>query len=408
MKVRNAVLVTGLAVALLGSPAAAAPAKETPKTVKPDLKLIAKRVVVDTLKVNEKDVVLIEGDVRDIALLEELRLEAQKAGGTVLFMPSREAYDRRFLEEVPEKHFGKAAALWLKLWPLITVWIDIYGQENPGLLKNIPPAKLVARDKPWKAVFDLLAKRHVRRVQLGNGLYPTTATAKQYSMTRDQLAALYYGGLTADPARLRESAEAARALLAKGKQLHLTSPGGTDLKLRIERRPIVVSDGQITDAKVKKGGSAAWAYLPAGDVMFAPVPKSAEGKVVFDRVLYEDGEIRGLTFVFKAGKVTSMEAKPGPTYDRFKAAYQAAPARKDEFAGIDLGVNPDIKAPRGSKLLTWVPAGTVTVAIGGNLWAGGDNTMAYGAGGFITDGTVTVDDKPLIEKGSLKVGPAAK
>jgi hypothetical protein len=32
-----------------------------------------------------------------------------------------------------------------------------------------------------------------------------------------------------------------------------------------------------------------------------------------------------------------------------------------------------VKPPAGSRLATWVPAGTITIGTGNNVWAGGDN-----------------------------------
>jgi hypothetical protein len=78
------------------------------------------------------------------------------------------------------------------------------------------------------------------------------------------------------------------------------------------------------------------------------------------------------------------------------------------FPGSPVAAAPGLKAPRGSKLLTWSPAGTIAVTIGNQMWAGGETVLNYSAGGFITNGTLTVDGKPLVEKGVLKVGPAAK
>ncbi len=52
---------------------------------------------------------------------------------------------------------------------------------------------------------------------------------------------------------------------------------------------------------------------------------------------------------------------------------------------------------------TWVPAGTVTVGMGNNLWAGGNNRSTYGYYVSLTGTTVTMDGKPIIENGLLKI-----
>jgi hypothetical protein len=169
---------------------------------------------------------------------------------------------------------------------------------------------------------------------------------------------------------------------------------------------VQVSDGSITDARRKKGGSASWVYLPAGEVMVTPVPGTATGTVVFDRVPMEDVEVLGLKLTFKAGKIVAMTAKPGAAWDRLKAYYDKSPPRKDEFGTIDIGVNPSVKVPKGSKLLSYIQPGIVNVWAGGNVDSGGDNPVNANFGGALIDATVTVDGVTLVEKGSLKVDPA--
>ena len=91
----------------------------------------------------------------------------------------------------------------------------------------------------------------------------------------------------------------------------------------------------------------------------------------------------------------------GPGFEAIKAQYDAAGQGKDEFSMFDIGINPAVKLPAGTKLLSWVPAGMVSLGIGGNVWAGGTNECAYGFSGFVPGSTVTIDGKPLVEKGSL-------
>ena len=75
---------------------------------------------------------------------------------------------------------------------------------------------------------------------------------------------------------------------------------------------------------------------------------------------------------------------------------------KDEFAGVDVGINPNVNVPAGSKLMTYVPAGTVTLSFGGNAWAEGSNPISWGSDGSMNGCTLTVDGQVVIENGVLK------
>ncbi|MGH9905732.1 MAG: hypothetical protein ACRD8U_09150, partial [Pyrinomonadaceae bacterium] len=118
-------------------------------------------------------------------------------------------------------------------------------------------------------------------------------------------------------------------------------------------------------------------YLPAGEVYCAPVPGTAEGKVVVSRDFYQGKEITDLMLTFVAGKLTSMTGS-GPGFAGFKADYDARADGKELCAFIDFGLNPNFRVPEASKLGNWIQAGMVTVGTGNNTWAGGDNNISFG------------------------------
>jgi len=61
-----------------------------------------------------------------------------------------------------------------------------------------------------------------------------------------------------------------------------------------------------------------------------------------------------------------------------------------------------VKIKPGSKLVAWMPAGMVTVGIGNNVWAGGENKNPYSLASFLPGSTLRVDGKVLVENGVLK------
>ena len=50
-----------------------------------------------------------------------------------------------------------------------------------------------------------------------------------------------------------------------------------------------------------------------------------------------------------------------------------------------------------------MPAGTVTVGVGNNTWAGGDNKSTYAYFVSLPGTTVTLDGKAVVEAGQLKL-----
>jgi len=370
---------------------------EKGKTV--DFEALAQKLVNQCAVVKEGEVVLISGGVKDIELLENIAVNVGKVGAFPLISVGSDRLTRRFITEVPEKYDTRYPLLEMKLLDFTNVVIGVSYGEDPGLLADISPERLATISNTSMQVNDLAVKRNIRQVSLGNGLYPTEALAKQFGMTKAELSDIFWKGVNTDYSKLVATGEAVKAVLRAGKEVQITNSNGTYLKVRIENRPVFSSDG-ITSAEDMKGGLAAMqVYLPAGEVFVTPVPGTAEGTVVVDRDFYQGKLIEGITLTFKGGKLISISAKSG--LEPLKAMYDAAGSGKEEFSSIDIGINPDVKTKPGSMLLTWMPSGMMTIGIGNNVWAGGENRNPFGYNFFMPGSTVKVDGKILVREGEL-------
>lgn len=361
---------------------------------------LAEKLVNQCANIQEGEFVLVTGGMRDFELLEDIVVNVGKKGAFPILTIGSDRMTRRWVTEVPEKYDSRPPAGDLKLFGFITAMISVDYNETIGLLADIPAERLAARGKAYEPVNELIVKRKVKGVNLGNGLYPDEASAKQFGLTQKELSDIFWKGVNVDYAKLEASGKALQTLLSAGKVVHITNTNGTDLKMRIEKRPVFVSDGVLSDDDLAKGYASSQAFLPAGEVYLSPVPGTAEGTVVADRLFYQGKEILGLKMTFKAGKVTSMTAKSG--LEPLKKIYDLAGAGKDEFAFVDLGINPNVPIKPGSKLVAWMPAGMITVGIGNNMWAGGENMTSFSLPLFLPGSNLTVDGKMVVENGQLK------
>ncbi|HEY5852286.1 MAG TPA: aminopeptidase [Lysobacter sp.] len=385
----------------------AAPAATAPTAVgKPsatELEQLAERLVTQSAAVKEGEVVLVSGRSQDAELIENIAVQVRKLGGYPLVTYGSDRMSRRMFFDVPEKYDAQTDKLGLQLADIADVAIGLNNGTSENLYEGADPKRMAARGKADEAVSQAFLNNGVRIVEVGNNLYPTAWRAERYGMTEPQLADAFWKGLNIDYAQLQSRGEQIKAAIAAGNELHITNPNGTDLKLQVKGRRILVSDGIISPEDEKAGGPSLAAFLPAGEVYTTPVPGSAQGKVVHTRTYFRGKPIDNLTLTVEAGKVTAMTGD-GPGYPDFKAEYDAVgDARKDQFAFIDFGINPNVSLPASSTVGTWVPAGAVTVGTGSNTWAGGDNSVPYGVIAFLPGSTVTLDGKPIIEKGVLKL-----
>src|SRR5262249_39187442 len=161
----------------------------------------------------------------------------------------------------------------------------------------------------------------------------------QFGISKEELTKLFWGGVDVDYSKMQATGEALTRALAAGKELTVSDPGGTNPTVGIAARPGYVRDGVLSAAKLQKGRPPCNVGRPAVELYLAPVPGTAKGKVVVERMFWEGKEVRGLVLTFDKGKLTGMTAEAG--LDRIKALYEAAGAGKDEFSMLDLGINPN-------------------------------------------------------------------
>lgn len=365
---------------------------------------LAQRIVTQSARVREGEIVYISGGVRDLELLENLATHVRKVGAFPIVTVNSDRMIKRSYTDVPAKYDSQEPKLDLALADLLDAAIAVDSIESAGLLEGISAERRAARAKAGAPANKKYVDNSVRFVEVGNGLYPTSWLAQRLGMSQGDLAKNFWEGANVDYSGLQSRGEAVKSALSAGKELRIVrSANGTDVTLGIAARPIVVSDGIISAADVKQGGAAVAVFLPAGEVMITPVVGTAKGKVVVDRLYFDDKEIQNLTLNFAAGKLTSMSGS-GPGYAAFKARYDAAsdPA-KAAFAYVDLGINDKVRLPEASKVGTWVPAGMVTIGIGNNIGFGGENNAPYGFFFHLPGTTVTLDGKTIVENGGLKL-----
>ncbi len=300
---------------------------------------------------------------------------------------------------MPAKYDTQPPEWDLKLAGLMDVEFLIESGDEAAL-SGVPAERVAAREKMNQPVFAEMRKRNVRLILLGNGLYPTASRARQFGLSEAELSKLFWDGVNVDYGALQATGSKLKKAMAEGKEIHLTNANGTDLKAGVEKRPVMVSNGVISDEKRKEGGAACWTYLPAGEVYVSTAAGTAEGRVVVDRLFYKGKEIDGLVLVVKGGKVVSLEAKANA--DELRADFEAAAEGKDRCGVIDVGVNPNVRPPAGGKVLTYVQAGMASLSIGNDTWAGGDDNTPFGLGCFLPGSTLAVDGKVIVDKGDLK------
>jgi leucyl aminopeptidase (aminopeptidase T) len=363
---------------------------------------IAEKLVTAGVPIKEGDVVLVSAGVADAELLEELSLSIAKRGGDaiLLFNPSSRIA-RRALLDVPAKYDSRAPEAGIRLATMADVAINVETDgAAPGSLTDLPQDRITRRGEAGRIVGDLFMARNVAQLSLGNGMYPGPNNAARYGMSQAEMAQVFWAAVAVDQSKLAATHKALMAALAGGKELEITHPNGTSLKVKIEGRKVLDSDGSITPEERAAGGASALVWLPAGEVYVTPVPGTAQGTIVDDRLVggAQGKDVSGLTIKVSEGKIVSMSAKS--PMDWLQKAYDAGAPGKEVLGVIDFGTNPELRGAK--KLESYIAAGTLTYFFGSNVWAGGENNTSAAFVGHLPGCTVKVDGKVIVENGALK------
>jgi aminopeptidase len=266
----------------------------------------------------------------------------------------------------------------------IDAYLRIDAPENTRALADVDPAVLTRAAR---------ARSPIQEARMGKRwcgtLWPTPALAQEAGMSDDDYAAFVNGALFLDRpdpvAAWRELSDRQATLvdrLSEAREIRIEADG-TDLRLRVEGRTWINSDGRRN--------------MPSGEVFTGPLEDSANGTIRFTipssprGVLVED-----VTVTFENGKVVSATAARGQDY--LDAALATDPGAL--FLGeLGIGTNAGIDRATGSILLDEKMAGTVHLALGRSYPETGGRNVSALHWDLICDlragGRLTADGDPI-------------
>lgn len=204
-------------------------------------------------------------------------------------------------------------------------------------------------------------------------------------------------GITeADYGALRRNGRRAARLLARGRELRLTGPNGTDVRLRLRGRRPWVDDGTFDREDARAGRWLSTA--PAGAVVVAVDERSAEGTAVANRPSFlSRGRVEGGQWEIEGGRLRNYWYSEGGA--AFDAEFAQAPRGRETVSLFAIGLNPAL--PAGVPQAEDQEQGTATLAVGGNTLYGGRNRCRFLSWLTVGEATVAVDGAPLADRGQI-------
>jgi aminopeptidase len=359
---------------------------------------LAKILVGYSTRVNEGEVVSIDGESAAEPLLVAVYEEVLRAGAHPILTMSAEGQSAIYYKHARESQLEWVSPVAEWLVENADVRISVGASTNTRELSAVPPERQTKRQA---AMGDLMARAMERSAE-GDfrwvyTLFPTSAYASEAEMSLDDYEDFYYGACLAtegDPLTNWRSASEETERLAEWiggrSEVRVTGPG-TDITLGVEGRTFIPCTGDHN--------------MPDGEFFTGPIEDSVEGEVTFHLPAVISGrEVSGVKLRFEGGRVVDAGADRGEEF-LIKLLDTDDGARR--LGELGIGTNYGIDRGTREVLLDEKIGGTVHMAVGRSYpESGGVNESAVHTD-LVCDlrqgGRIEVDGELLQEDGKFVV-----
>ena len=331
-------------------------------------------------------------------LMEAVYRELVLVGAYPLPLIELESFEEILLKEGNDNQLSMPHPVLHMMAEHIDAQLSIGSRSNTKALSGVEPSRLAKRRHAFQNVARVLRRREQsKEYRWASTLYPTAAYAQDAEMSLHDFEEFVFDVCLlndADPiARWKEVSVQQQRLvdwLVGHKRVHIVGDG-TDLRLSIEDRVFINSDGKRN--------------FPSGEFFTGPVEDSAEGVIQFDiPASYEGHAIEGVRLMFREGKVIEASASQGQAFLEQMLELDAGARYLGEFA---FGNNPRVYRGIRNTLFDEKMGGTVHLALGSSYpETGGVNQSAL-HWDMVCDlrrsGEVWVDDVLFLKDGKIVV-----
>jgi len=198
------------------------------------------------------------------------------------------------------------------------------------------------------------------------------------------------GGLTADCQEIARLLRILDRKLRNAKKVHVVSGKGTDATFSVKGRAWITQDNGLA---VHKND---FVTLPAGEVFVSPMEGSGEGRLVFDARLHDLVE-QPASVVLREGYVAKVSGAKDAVAQMNKGGKDGRNLAKFGF-GLNAKTRPTAPIAEAQKTL-----GCAHIAFGGSTPFGGRVECDVRVDGIMTDVTVEIDGKVILDRGKLLI-----
>lgn len=350
------------------------------------------------------EVVFITGGEYSLRMMEAIATGVLKLGGTPFLNITTDKIQTFLLTDVPEEYFLSSSDPSVKWLADVNVLVTImpYSEDQAkwdALMEGLPEAKKKKLENIGMLQLQALMQGKMRVVIF---TYPTEEQAKASGMDIETYTTEYLKGLTADFEKVRETGMKLEEMLVQSKEVHITTPFGTDIRFQTTGRSCWFLDGSTTAADCEKPFMQRVESVPSGMMYQTIHEHSANGKLFIPSSRC-DGllQVKNLTVTFTDGMMGELK---GEGKDCIEA--QFAPYEKEArlLGQLSIGLNTGLQIIEegGVNFRPGLAAGMVYLYLGNNADTGGENSAEGGYYFPLTNATVTIDGVTVVKDGVLQ------
>lgn len=192
----------------------------------------------------------------------------------------------------------------------------------------------------------------------------------------------------------------------RGTTVRLTDDGGTDLRFGIPSDAhFHLGNGDASRAFIEgyaRPGSARdrEVELPCGAIRTVDLVEP-EGQLLVPDQTFGGRFVGTLRLDFRGGRIREIASDHHMGW--LRAGWEQETGDRDRFGEFNIGVNPHLRPVPGVAEIPYYGygAGVVRVSLGDNFESGGRNRSSFHHWLFLTDATVTANERPIVKQGEL-------
>lgn len=314
------------------------------------LEEFAEVLVEHSARVEEGDnVYLLVKSLEALPLFEEVRRQVIKKGA---FPHEHVLYDSQFggsaldydwIKHASDDQLEQMSDAKLKEIKEMDAYIRIGGEKNTKEMADLDPEKI----SKWGKTTEKLLEERLKTKWVATR-YPTSAMAQEAGMSTEVFEEFVVDAVTEiDWEELEKKNEEIKQVFDNAEEVRIVGEG-TDITLSLENREGVPDNGLHN--------------VPSGEVFYAPVKESLEGKIKFSYPGIQGGnEVAGIELVFENGKIVDYSAEKG---EEFLQKMIETDEGSRYIGELGIGTNRQIDRYIKNTLFDEKIGGTIHLAIG--------------------------------------------